>query len=99
MGCLRWGWVGAVFLLVIGAAGAEPLRGGGRVSQVSVAAGLLVVDATALRLERATRVYDYAGQPVAASALGTGMSVSYRAEPPAQPGQPPVVSEVRMVPN
>lgn len=84
---------------VIGVAHGEPMTGGGRVGEVSVAAGLLAVDGAPLRLESATRVFDYAGKAASRSDLEVGMSVSYTARPPDVPGQPPVVQQVRMVPN
>jgi hypothetical protein len=101
------GMAGVAFAVLAATAAAQQTQdhgvaahqGGGRVSEVSIAAGLLTVDAATLRLDSGAQVYDYAGQRVPASALEVGMSVSYAADPPSQAGGMPVAREVRMVPN
>ncbi|GAB4357754.1 MAG: hypothetical protein Kow0073_15890 [Immundisolibacter sp.] len=96
---MKWAAAAAVALVLAGPALAEALRGGGRIGEVNLATGVFRVDATQLRIEALTRVFDYGGKPVSASALEAGMSVSYTALPGAEPGQPALVQEVRMVPN
>lgn len=93
-------WTAAALALVMaGSALAEAVRGGGRIGEVNLATGVFRVDTTQLRIEARTRVFDYGGKPVPASALEAGMSVSYTALPGTQPGEGALVQEVRMVPN
>lgn len=94
-----WSAAAALALAMAGSALAESLTGGGRVGEVNLATGAFLVDTTRLRIEARSRVFDYSGKAVSASALEVGMSVSYTALPVAQPGALPLVQEVRMVPN
>lgn len=89
----------ALLTALIGAAGAEPLHGGGRISALGTPPGTLRVDDTQLAIERGTQVLDFGGQPTSAAALEVGMSVSYTADAPPKPGQLPVLRQIRMVPN
>lgn len=89
----------ALLTALVGAAGAETLRGGGRISALNTPPGTVRVDDTPLAMDRGTQVLDFGGQPTNAAALEVGMSVSYTADAPTKPGQLPALRQIRMVPN